>query len=157
MVGIEYGFNLVDPPSVGEFESFRSYDPEVNKNLKSAKENHWKFSSIKVKQNLKAWYFRQEAGKEVSRHVDTAPDYGNVCGFNFLLEGSSPIVFDDGPFYYKSALLDISKHHSVPASDKRLILKLNIPLSFDHVATILDYHFKPNQDIYWNEFLSVFN
>ena len=157
MNGIEYGFNLIDPPSLGKFEKFRSYNPEITKNLEITKNNHWKFSSVKVRQNVKAWYFKQEAGKEVSRHLDTTPSYGDVCGFNFLLKGSGPIVFDDGPFYYKSALLDISKHHSVPSGDERLILKLNIPLSFDYVATILDYHFKPNQDIFWDDFLSVFN
>ena len=157
MNGIEYGFNLIDPPSIGEFKPFQSYNPEVNKNLKSAKENHWKFSEIKVKQNVRAWYFKQEAGKEINRHLDTTPNYGPVCGFNFLLKGSGPIVFDDGPFYYKAALLNIAEYHSVPATDERLILKLNIPMSFDRAAIILDYYFDPYQDIYWNDFISVFN
>ena len=71
------------------------------------------------------------------RYLDLPPNYeltphvddGTLCSFNYVIEGDSPIVFDDAnlTIKYKKGLLNLSEVHSVPASTtRRRLLKLSI-------------------------------
>lgn len=76
--------------------------------------------------DIEANFFTQKVGTNVKMHVDV----GTSCAINFILKGEeTPIVFEeDGTFYYKDALINVSKKHMVPeqTSTDRMLFKLRI-------------------------------
>lgn len=84
------------------------------------------FKSVLQTHNIEANFFTQKKDTEVKTHVDV----GTPCAINFIIHGdATPIVFEDaGTFFYKNALLDVSKKHSVPRQleTERLVFKLRI-------------------------------
>lgn len=75
---------------------------------------------------IEANFLTQKVGTNVKMHADV----GTACAINFLLKGDeTPIMFEeDGTFYYKNALLNVSKKHMVPEqrSTDRMLFKLRI-------------------------------
>ena len=83
-------------------------------------------------ENIEANFFTQEQGTSVKMHVDV----GTPCAINFIIKGEeTPIIFEDeGTFFYKNALLNVSKKHMVPKQETtdRMLFKLRIlDLTFD--------------------------
>ena len=76
--------------------------------------------------DIEANFFTQKVGTNVKMHVDV----GTSCAINFILRGEeTPIIFEeDGTFYYKDALINVSKKHMVPeqTSTDRMLFKLRI-------------------------------
>ena len=77
-------------------------------------------------ENIEANFFTQEQGTSVKMHVDV----GTPCAINFIIKGEeTPIIFEDeGTFFYKNALLNVSKKHMVPKQETtdRMLFKLRI-------------------------------
>ena len=50
-------------------------------------------------------------------------DVGTPCAINFIIKGEeTPVVFEEeGTFFYKNALLNVSKKHIMPQNKKQLI------------------------------------
>lgn len=152
---IEYGLKLINPPKPTEWEVFEAYI-DLPKDHFFHRVEHWHRARIETKARMSVSYYVQEAGKEIKRHKDTA-DWPELSCYNFKFKGEAPMMFDDGPIYYESALIDVNNYHSIPAADERMILKCNLPFEFETAATILDHHFEKNQEIYWEEFVDAFN
>ena len=91
------------------------------------------FKTILDTDNIEVNFLTQKHNTDVKPHTDV----GTPCAINFIIKGSAtPIVFDDAgkEFFYKSALLDVSKTHSVPVQEdtERLLLKFRLmDLSFE--------------------------
>jgi hypothetical protein len=75
---------------------------------------------------IEANFFTQKVGTSAKMHADV----GTACAINFILKGDeTPIMFEeDGTFYYKNALINVSKKHMVPeqTSTDRILFKLRI-------------------------------
>jgi len=84
------------------------------------------FKSVLDTDNIEANFFTQQKDTEVKAHVDV----GTPCAINFIIRGdATPIVFEEsGTHFYNTALLDVSKRHSVPRQleTERLVFKLRI-------------------------------
>ena len=84
------------------------------------------FRKVLETDNIEANFFTQQRDTEVKAHVDV----GTPCAINFIIRGdATPIVFEEsGTHFYKNALLDVSKRHSVPLQleTERLVFKLRI-------------------------------
>jgi hypothetical protein len=67
------------------------------------------------------YVYKQLANSFLPKHRD----YDVITAINLLLSDDvAPITFDYGDEYYKNALIDVSKHHSVkPYPSDRLLLK----------------------------------
>lgn len=152
---IEYGLKLIDPPDPKDlhWEIFEAYVDLPDDHFFKRVE-HWHRARIESA-NLSVSYYIQEAGKEIKRHKDTA-DWPELSCYNFKFYGEAPMMFDDGPLYYTSALIDVNHYHSIPAADERKILKCNLPFEFETAATIIEHNFDFNQEIYWQDFLNAF-
>ena len=90
------------------------------------------FKSKLQTENIEANFFTQKQGTSVKMHVDV----GTPCAINFIIKGEeTPIVFEEeGTFFYKTALLNVSKKHMVPEQETtdRMLFKLRIlDLNFD--------------------------
>ena len=75
--------------------------------------------------NGKPRFINQKAGVELPFHIDVE----TKCSLNFLLkdESPSPITYESGDYFYKSALLNTTKKHGVFNKQKdRLLFKLSI-------------------------------
>lgn len=146
---IDYDFKLLNIPTPTDFSPFSSV--HVDSSSPWYHMEHWKRCKIFCDGLFHVSYYNQAADKEVDWHSDT---WGDCC-YNMVIKGTAPIVFESGPVYYRSALININERHMVPAGDERLILKINIKKTFDHVALLLDHHFDKGQDIDFNEFIEV--
>lgn len=101
------------------------------------------FKNILDTDNISANFFTQQKNTEVKTHIDV----GTSCAINFIIHGNStPICFENvGTYFYKNALLDVSKRHSVPLQIKsdRLVFKLRIiDLSFEESYRKIIHFFK---------------
>lgn len=68
-------------------------------------------------------FYILEAGTTLPMHVDR----GTQCSFNIVVDGTSPITFEDGEYYYKQALLNTQVMHGVfNTIDDRVLYKLSV-------------------------------
>ena len=77
-------------------------------------------------------FYILKANTKLLPHID----YDTTCSINFLLsDGAAPVRFGDNEYYYRTALLNTTRKHSVdkhPAD--RLLFKLSVKYeSFDSV------------------------
>ncbi len=69
-------------------------------------------------------FYILEANTQLLPHVDQ----DTTCSINFLLsDGAAPVRFTDNEYYYKSALLNTTRKHSVDKYPKdRILFKLSV-------------------------------
>jgi len=69
-------------------------------------------------------FYRLKANTTLPMHIDS----GTKCSINFLLNGDgAPVIFENGEYTYKQALLNTSIMHGVVNGDKdRIIFKISI-------------------------------
>lgn len=108
------------------------YDPITKRNLEG-----WGISHIEsgyaqfiadifreeLRLDIRPRFYILEAGTTLPMHVDR----GTQCSFNIVVEGTSPITFEEGEFYYKQALLNTQVMHGVfNTVDDRVLYKLSV-------------------------------
>ena len=103
------------------------------------------FKEVLETDNIEANFFTQKKDTEVKTHVDV----GTPCAINFIIRGdATPIVFEEsGTHFYRNALLDVSKRHSVPLQleTERLLFKLRIlDQSFEEAREKIINYFELN-------------
>ena len=103
------------------------------------------FKEVLETDNIEANFFTQKKDTEVKTHVDV----GTPCAINFIIRGdATPIVFEEsGTHFYRNALLDVSKRHSVPLQleTERLLFKLRIlDQSFEEAREKIITYFELN-------------
>lgn len=70
-------------------------------------------------------FYNLKAGVDLPFHTDN----GTKCSLNFLLQDKdpAPVTYKSAEYYYKSALLNVTKEHGVFNTKKdRLLFKLSI-------------------------------
>jgi len=68
-------------------------------------------------------FYIQHKGMTIPMHKDR----GTECSFNFILEGTSPIKFEDKEEVYKKAILNTQVMHGVyDTIDDRILYKISI-------------------------------
>lgn len=75
--------------------------------------------------NGKPRFYNLKAGVDLPFHTDN----GTECSLNFLLQDKdpTPVTYKSGEYYYKSALLNVTREHGVFNTKKdRLLFKLSI-------------------------------
>lgn len=108
------------------------YDPITKRNLEG-----WGISHIEsgygkaiadifreeLQLEIRPRFYILEAGTTLPMHVDR----GTQCSFNIIADGTSPITFEEGEFYYKQALLNTQVMHGVfNTIDDRVLYKLSV-------------------------------
>jgi len=132
---------------VEEFEKLGTFKQYItsNKRGKNVWPYHGKYMVARlddvkdahILQFVEQEFYQMYGIKTKGRYLDLPPNYeitphfddGTLCSFNYIIEGDSPIIFDEDnlTINYKKGLLNISKVHSVPAStSRRKLLKLSI-------------------------------
>ena len=83
-------------------------------------------------------FFFQQPNWQLGKHKD----FGTQCGVNILLsDDPTPINIEGKDYFYKQALINLQKEHSVKTDNKeRILLKFSIPdKSFEQVAKEIKY------------------
>lgn len=108
------------------------YDPITKRNLEG-----WGISHIEdgygkaiadifkeeLQLEIRPRFYILEAGTTLPMHVDR----GTRCSFNIVVDGTSPITFEDGEYHYKQALLNTQVMHGVfNTVDDRVLYKLSV-------------------------------
>ena len=108
-------------PYHGMYNVARLEDVKKAYTLKFIEQEFYQMYGIKSKGR----YLELSEGYELPPHIDTT----TKCAFNYVIEGDSPIIFDDDNHIldYKKGLINVSLRHSVPLSKiSRKLLKLSI-------------------------------
>lgn len=112
-----FNSNVIDIQLPDDWKPFeRPHHPDGSK-WKYVKD--WSNYKIELSDEIRINFYKQKTNFELPFHSDDGPR----CALNFLIQGSSPIVFKDyGPVNYKFALLNVQKRHMVPADKEDRIL-----------------------------------
>jgi hypothetical protein len=96
--------------------------------------------SLKRKYNIlgktNVSFYRLLANETLPWHIDT----DTKCAINFILNGeAAPVIYEEGTYTYKQALIRTDINHKVINGDKdRILFKISIfDMDFDDVAPLL--------------------
>lgn len=81
-------------------------------------------------------FYRLLANETLPWHIDT----DTKCAINFILNGdAAPVIYEDGEYTYKQALIRTDIKHMVANGDKdRILYKISIfDMDFEEVAQLL--------------------
>jgi hypothetical protein len=137
----ELGLRLINPPPAINWKRFRyeSYAWDIIRYPTN-------YPTLNVKR------YRQHIGISIPEHKDTI----EYCSYNWKILGDEPIVIDGKEYHYESALVDVSRPHSVPASGKtREIFRISsVSKSYEEILEQLSY-FKYGQEVTYEEMLEA--
>ena len=122
---------------------------ELNKNSE-IKNLYYQIKTLLGCQDIRARFYKQKSNTEVPMHSDN----GTKCCVNIILsENYAPITFEESnDHFYKCAILDTQKRHSVKShEEERILLKFSIfDIDYDTAVknfnTIRKYLFEINLD-----------
>lgn len=129
-----------NPPEGRDFAlaRFRFEDDDISRYIKTI------IGDVEFRMML----YKQHNGYEHEKHVDIG---GIQCSLNMMLyDNDNPVIFYSGDniheFRYDCALLNVSKPHSVPKSNKdRVFLRIAIKEDYDTIRQKIESYCKSSK------------
>ena len=110
-----------------------------NKQLKSELSNSYRdfiCDAFGIQGKTNVSFYRLLANETLPWHIDT----DTKCAINFILNGdAAPVIYEEGTYTYKQALIRTDINHKVINGDKdRILVKISIfDMDFNDVAPLL--------------------